>query len=223
MDKAFTIDGAIQFAWSKVKAQLGFFIGFTVLIIVLEVINGFVQSSFEDAGLGIFFFIYLIIGIVIGVIVGLWQIRIALDVTDGNKATFESIQKVIPLIGKALITQILYGVIVVIGFFLLIIPGFIWAIKYQFAIYFIVDKNMSPFEALEASGKITKGEKWHLFFFGLALGIVVLVGLILLGIGLLVAVPVAIVAPAYVFRQLQKHAQGGSSSGKESTETPAAV
>ncbi|MEA3324508.1 MAG: hypothetical protein U9Q37_05135 [Euryarchaeota archaeon] len=62
-----------------------------------------------------------------------------------------------------MIGLILYGFIVVGGLILLTIPGIIWAIKFQFFDYLIVDKGLGPIDALEKSSEITRGVKWDLF------------------------------------------------------------
>lgn len=220
MDKVFSIPDAIGFGWTKVKEQLGFFIGFTLLIFAFQLISGFIQTALEkDDGSFLLFLVYIVISTIIGIVIGMWQVRIVLDVVDGKKGTFGSLQNVLPLLGKALVTQILYTVIIIIGLFLLIVPGIIWIIKYQFAIYYVIDKNMSPFEALEASGKLTSGEKWHLLLFNLVIGLVVFAGVLALGVGLLIAIPIVMVAPGYVYRQLQKRTTNKSQSLKQESST----
>lgn len=204
MDKVFTIDGAIGFGWTKFKEQYKFFLLFTLAVLILQGVNGFIQGMFENTEPAVAIAIVsVIISFIIGIVIGLFQIRVALDVADGKQATFDSIQRVLPVLGKAVLTHILYSIIVIIGIFLFIVPGIIWAIKYQYALYFVVDKGISPFEALEASGKATQGEKWHLFLFNLVLGLIIFAGLLALGVGLFIAIPITLIAPGFVFRRLQ--------------------
>lgn len=214
----FTINGALSFAWARVKERLSFFVGFAAIIAVIQIVNSYIQSVLEESGATfVVLFVYIIFSIIIGLVISLWQIRVALDTVDGKQPTYDSMQQSFPLMGRAFTAQIFYGLIVMIGFLLLIIPGFIWMIKYQYVLYYVVDKNMTVFEALEESGKITKGEKWHLFIFGLAIGLVLLVGILALGVGILVAFPVVVVAQGYVYRQLQY------SLGKSETVTPPTI
>lgn len=86
---------------------------------------------------------------------------------------------------------------------MLIIPGIIWAIKFQYYGYFIVDKGLGPIKALEASSNLTDGVKWDLFLFGLLLTCIDLLGLLCLGIGLFAAIPTTIIARAFVYRRLE--------------------
>ena len=84
----------------------------------------------------------------------------------------------------------------------MIIPGIIWAIKFQFYDYLIIDKKLGPIEALKKSAVITKGAKGNLFVFGLLLGGINLLGAICLLIGLFAAIPTTLVAKAFVYRKL---------------------
>ena len=85
---------------------------------------------------------------------------------------------------------------------LLIIPGIIWGIKFQFFSCFIVDKGVGPIEALKRSSVITKDAKWDLFLFNLLLILINLLGAICLLIGLFVTIPTTMVDWAFVYRRL---------------------
>jgi len=128
--------------------------------------------------------------------------QIALRFCDGEKGEFADLFSCFPLFFKYLFGSILYRLIVLGGIILLIIPGIIWAIKFQFFSYFIVDKGLGPIESLKRSSAITRGAKWDLFLFGLLLGLINLLGAICLFIGLFATVPTAMVAMAFVYRKL---------------------
>jgi len=49
------------------------------------------------------------------------------------------------------------------GFALLIIPGIIWGLKYSLCVISVLDKGLSPLQAIKFSGKITQGYKAKLF------------------------------------------------------------
>lgn len=97
---------------------------------------------------------------------------------------------------------IAYVAIIAVGFILLIVPGIIWTIKYQFFAYFIVDKNMGPLEALKESARITQDHKMLLFVFAIVAMALNLAGVLVLGIGILVTAPLTSLAIAYIFRKL---------------------
>ena len=131
-------------------------------------------------------------------------IKIALKFCDGQKGKFDDLFAHFHLFFKYLAGSILYSLITLAGTILLIIPGIIWGIKFQYFAYFIVDKGLGPIEALKASSAITQGVKWELFLFGLLLFLINLLGLICLIVGIFATIPTVIVAYAFVYRKLER-------------------
>ncbi|MBD1917948.1 MULTISPECIES: hypothetical protein [Cyanophyceae] len=108
---------------------------------------------------------------------------------------FRGFNKFLPIFLVTLVSTVL----IVIGSVLLILPGVYLAVAYLFAQPLVIDKNADFWQAMETSRKlITK--KWFSFF-GLLLLIFLLNigGVILLGFGLLVTIPlsICIIAAAY--------------------------
>ncbi len=103
---------------------------------------------------------------------------------------------------KFLGTSVLAGIIILIGFILLIVPGIIAAIMFSFVTYLVIEKGMQPVEALKESVRLTKGNRLQLFLLGLALLGVNILGLLALGVGLLVSVPVSYLAATHAYRMI---------------------
>ena len=82
------------------------------------------------------------------------------------------------------------------------IPGIIWSIKYQFAPFLIVDRNVRIKEAFQESAGITSGVKWELFLFFLMVVGINLLGLMAFAVGLLVTLPATMIAYTFVYRKL---------------------
>jgi uncharacterized membrane protein len=127
---------------------------------------------------------------------------ISLKIVDGKKPEFADIYKHYNLLLNYFLGSLLYGLVIIAGFILLIIPGIYWGIKYQFITYLIIDKKMGPLEAFKKSGKLTNGVKMKLFWLGIAFIGITIVGMLLIGIGLIVAWPVIALAAAHVYRKL---------------------
>ena len=130
-------------------------------------------------------------------------IRISLKLVDGKKPELNDLYsaKAEEFI-RYVIGGLLYGLIVIAGYILLIIPGVIFTIKYQYYSYLIIDKHFAPVDAIKESGKITQGYKLNLFLFGIVIALVTLLGFLALIVGILVAAPVTGLAQAYVYRKL---------------------
>lgn len=61
---------------------------------------------------------------------------------------------------------------------------------------------MGPLESLKQSWNATKGETLQLFVFGLLMVGLNIIGALLFGIGLLVTVPITMIAVVYIYKKL---------------------
>ena len=100
--------------------------------------------------------------------------------------------------------------VVTIGFLLLILPGIYLSVRWYLFPWVLVDKGVGPFEALRQSWEMTRGSFWNLFLLGFLLCVINILGTMALLIGLLVTIPLSIVAVGHVYRQLERAAIDGS-------------
>lgn len=212
------IGDAVSFGWNAMKNNLGYFILVVLILMVIGGIPGGLQSltSYMNTTAAVIFgVIFGVISILVGAFVNMAQTRIGLRATAGEAVEYEDIYSSYPRYGDFLIASILYGLLVLAGFILLIVPGIYWAIKYHFYGYLILDQNMKPVEAFKKSGEITYGAKWSLLLFFLACIGIYILGFICCCVGIFAAIPVILVAIAYVYRTLL-----GTASGQAMPETP---
>ena len=208
--KKFSKGEAIRFGWNTMKANFWFFVGLFMFTFVLYLALGFVEKLAENASPLFAFFINLA-ALPVQLFIGIGVIRITLKFCDNEKGGFSDLFSGFPFFLKYLGGSIVYGLIVLLGMLLLIVPGVIWAIKYQFFGYLIIDQGLGPIAAIKKSAAITKGSKWDLCTFGLLLGCVNLLGILCLLVGFLATAPATMLAAAYVYRKLlaaQDTAQG---------------
>ncbi|MBI2442806.1 MAG: DUF975 family protein [Candidatus Levybacteria bacterium] len=199
--KKFTIGGALSYGWQTTKAHLPFFV---VVILITGLVNfapNFLLQGLREDTPMLSGLLSLAVW-VLSMLVSLGAIKISLKIIDNKKAEIVDLFNGYPLLLNFILSSIIYAILVGVGLLLLIIPGIIFGIKYHFYSYLIVDKNMGPLEALKKSGEITKGVKWDLLLFGLACGLINIVGALALGIGLFITVPITMLAYAYVYRKL---------------------
>ena len=88
---------------------------------------------------------------------------LSLRLVRGDDAKSSDIFAAFSRFGRAWLTCFLLFLIVLGGFFLLIIPGIIWSLKYGLSVYAVMDRNLSARQSIRFSGKITKGHKGKLF------------------------------------------------------------
>jgi hypothetical protein len=103
-----------------------------------------------------------------------------------------------PLLLLSLVSSALIG----IGFILLIIPGIYLSVGYLFASSLVIDRRLDFWPAMEMSRR-TLNPLWFTFFaFLLLLLLIILAGTVLLGLGLLIAVPVSFAAMTAAYGDL---------------------
>jgi uncharacterized membrane protein len=207
---------AIGFGWDTMKNNIGFFIGLLIIAFFAENIFGIIGDLFKN-DLPVISVIFYLVGIILSIVIQLGLIKISIQFCDSIKGKIADLFSSFDLIIKYVAASILYFLIILGGFILLIIPGIIWGIKFMLYPYFIVDQGLGPIEALKASARATDGVKFNLWLFGLLLGLINIAGVLVLGIGLFVSIPISMVAFAYVFRELAPKTEGSSGSSKVSS------
>jgi uncharacterized membrane protein len=104
-------------------------------------------------------------------------------------------------VGSVVIATLIIGIAGIIGS-LCFILGIVISIFTLFATVAIVDRGLSPIDGIKASIDITKANFVQVLLTWLVAGVTVIVGAIVCGVGLLVAVPVAALITVYAYRRL---------------------
>jgi len=190
---------AVKFGFSVAKSHIFFFIALLIISFLVSAIASAFRGEVQKIALA--YLALTIIQYVANTIVAMGFIRISLEFVGKAKPKIRDIVYYKPIV-KYVLASIAGGLIALVGFILLIIPGVILAVRLQYATYLVVDKNLGPIEALKTSWKLTRGNTWNLFFFGILLGLINILGLLCLVVGLFITVPLGMVATAFVYRKL---------------------
>lgn len=196
----FSIQESLKAGWQIWKQNVWFLVGVTFVLFFLPGIPSYIADSPQSSGA--LDTILIVAGWVLSLLMSIGMIKITLAFVDGKKPVWQELFRHYLYLAKYVIASILYGLIVAAGLILFIIPGIYLALKYQFAIYLVVDKNLGIFEAFGQSGKMTAGVKWPLLGWFIVQALLNLVGALLFGVGLLITAPVTMLAYAKIYRQL---------------------
>jgi uncharacterized membrane protein len=112
---------------------------------------------------------YLNVGTTIGLykaIIGIGRGETIDPVAIFSKDNFKNLS------GFFLLLGLLY-IGIVVAFFFMFIPGMVMSIAWGFAVYFFIDKKVSPLKSLQLSYDTTFGNKWRIFFTELLCGILI--------------------------------------------------
>ncbi len=197
----FEIGDVMREAWGMTSGMKGAFWGGALLLylgyMAIAVVGAMLFKSSQVLSM-----VYNIILGAIAPVLFLGIVSMGLRRAAGMRVSFEtafgSFGRAVP----AFIAGLLSTLLTYVGIILLIIPGIYLAVGYCMTMPLIVDRNLSPWQALETSRKaVTK--RWFQFF-GLLLvvGLLVFVSALPLGIGLIWTLPWAINVVGVVYRRV---------------------
>ena len=192
---------AISAGWQIFKANWKFLVAVTAISLVISYAPTAVSQAWSNQ-YPVPAVLFSLIFWVVGLVVSIGLVKIFLNLVDGKAVNFTDLYAYWRLVWYYLLVQILAGIIIFLGLIFLVVPGIIFGIRLQFASYYVIDKGLGPLAAVKASWAATRGSVRNLFLFGILIGLVYLLGVIVIGVGLLAAIPVSGLAVAVVYRKL---------------------
>ncbi|MBP9761094.1 MAG: hypothetical protein KBD15_02550 [Candidatus Magasanikbacteria bacterium] len=199
--KSLAMGEAIRYGWNTMKQHIGFFILFLLMYMAIY-IGTSVIFAIVSGDNAVVYFIGNIILMVFDVFLSLGLIRVTLSIIDNKKPDVKELFAEGQQLLDGVILTVLYGLIVLGGTLLFIIPGIIWSIKYSQSFYLLVDKKMKPMEALKQSGLMMEGVKMEYLGYSLLYALIIIAGVLALIVGLFAAVPTTMMAGTWIYRRL---------------------
>jgi uncharacterized membrane protein len=162
------------------------------LVLLIQTVNSNVGLNLAFQLLGVLAELLLVLGLV----------RASLDVVGGRTPTLAEVFRPDGY-GPYLVASILFLVGVWLGVALLVVPGVIFGIVFQFYGYVVAEHPDVPaIVALQRSAQITRGVRFRLFGLAVVLLFLNLAGFMLCVVGLIVTYAMTAIALAYVYRLL---------------------
>ncbi len=192
---------AVNFGFETAKDNLFYFITLFIVVILLYAVMGILQGIFTFRLNAILALLVILLRIVVSLIISMGLIKISIEFVEKKKPQLSDLFYTKSLLNFFLVSFV-RGCIILIGLVLLIIPGIVFAVKLQFAEYLVVDKDEGVVEALSKSWDMTRGNIWKLFFYGILLFLINVLGFIALLVGLFITVPLTMLATTFVYRKL---------------------
>lgn len=209
-DKKFSSKEFIKFGWNTTKKNFWFLFVMFLIPQLLSSLTSFTTSSIyarNEMFLSLFGFLITVVGWVILIELSYAQTVILLKFVDNKKPRLSDLYAHFDplMLSRFFLISIFYGLAVLIGLLLFIVPGIYIAIRYCYAIFVFVDRKTSVAGSFAKSSEITAGIKWKLFGFGILLALIIFAGITAFGIGILVALPIVYLAQVYAYRKLSSH------------------
>lgn len=193
----FSAQGALRFGWARTMANLKPLLSLSALSVLLSLAHEALYRARPFSAV-------LVLGVqLLQIGVTLVLVRVALKLCDEKTVSLHKMEGLLSGYLPYLLALLIYGVVVATGLLLLIVPGIIWALRFGFAGFLVVDKNLDPLEAMTESSRLTRGVKGRLLGFALLVALANLLGALALGVGLFVTIPMSFIAAAHVLKALE--------------------
>jgi uncharacterized membrane protein len=104
-----------------------------------------------------------------------------------------------------IVISILYSLLVCVGLFLLILPGLYFMVAYSFSIPIYIEyrqEGLGILQAMEVSRKLLTKHFWSIVLFYICQVLIAIAGVLALGVGVIVSIPVALLMTAFAFRDI---------------------
>lgn len=129
-------------------------------------------------------------------------IKMSLEVFEKGASRINVLFSCKDLSIRLVLLHMLVCIITAFGLALLVVPGIYWMIRYSFAPYAMVDKNLGVMESLRYSWQLTKTNKWNL------LGLVIVQTIItaiagLTYVGFIITLPATLLMTIYAYHWQQ--------------------
>ncbi|MGZ8400173.1 MAG: hypothetical protein ACXWVI_02570 [Methyloceanibacter sp.] len=195
----------MRFGWETFKRRPWFFVGSTFLILLASALcDGFTSGidaaltgSAENPSI-----IGTVINLALGTLISMGATAFYLAAHDNPDTADLSLLWHPRPFWKYLGASLLLSLAVAIGLVLLIVPGVIFGLMFMFTTFIVIERELGPIDAMNASNQLTRGHKWQLLGLVLLLMLINLLGLMALVVGLLVSIPVSTLAFVHAYRVL---------------------
>lgn len=199
-------------AWTIYKAQFGTCVGGILLgnIIInlasapANVLSEMIENgAFRQDQVGLILavqFVLVLLAFCVQMFIGLGQNMLLLKIARGEHAEVGDLFKGGPYLLRMIGNSILFGLMLTIGFLMLIIPGIFVALMFWPYVYVLIDQDAPGIQPLARAKDITSGNLGAVFVLGLAGFGINLLGVLACCVGLIFSIPLSMLvfAVAYV-------------------------
>lgn len=189
------IGGYLARGWELFKRNIGGFIGYAVFLGLLNLgfalLTGIFDPGASDPERSPTGIASLLNGIntIISIPLQAGFYIVAFKLAKQRPTSFSDFFRGFNYFLPLFLSSIVSGIFIALGFLLLILPGIYLAVAYSFVVPLILERKMGFWQAMETSRKVIT-KRWFAFLgLGLLMLVINLAGIIPLGLGLLVTIP----------------------------------
>ena len=203
MHAPFSIEESLRFGWAKTRGHSAVLFPALLVIIAIQLLYSAASTVLGPSS--VVGLTTMVVLAVLGIVAGLGYARLTLLLAQGHRATLRDMMLPMHLVWHYAAASVLVVLMVVLGFIALIIPGVYLLVRFSM-LRFLVLEGKGIMGSIRHSGPITEGVKWRLLGFFLVVAVLKALGALLFLVGLLITVPITMVAYAHVYEKLKARA-----------------
>ncbi|WP_369636967.1 hypothetical protein [Nocardia sp. JMUB6875] len=194
------VGGALTYGWDRFRLNPVPWVGMVLIGLIAWLVVTLLVNIVQVQSLSAVILLFAVASLVVWLLQAA-MIRGALYETDGTPPDFPAFFGFVNA-GNVLITALIVFGLCFVAAIACVFPAVIVGVLCMFALHFVIDQDMNPIAAIQASVRLVIANALHVTLLALAVLIITAVGLLFCGLGLLIAGPVTAIATTYAYRTL---------------------
>ena len=197
----FSISSMLSEAWEKIHGNKGRIWVAVILYLIVALPIYWVLDFFLDEGMFAKCLRFVVTNSVdLALLTGLVMLGVKLASSVNAEAI--EVYAYIEYFIKLVVAYMMTTALIIVGLVLLVLPGIYLAVAYSLTPLLIVDKKMSPWQAMEASRKAVTHCWFRAFFLFLVFLLILVLSALPAGIGLIWTIPMAVLLHGIAYRNI---------------------
>jgi uncharacterized membrane protein len=195
----FRVSNALSYGCKAYRRNIGPMLLLALIIVAVNLILSYAGGALDDVASQI---ALNLLSVIVGIILAMGLIRASLAVVQGDRPDAGMLLRTEGF-GSYFLAAIVFVVSAFLGLLLLIIPGIVVIVMWDFFGYVIVEAPTTrATDALRRSAAITKGHRRQLLGLGCILLALNFLGVLACGVGVIVTYGITAITLAYTYRTL---------------------
>jgi uncharacterized membrane protein len=206
-NKRIEIPAFLEQAIKLFQEHASFLIGISVTYVVLAIVPNLYEGFFAPADPSLGYSAFSLLLTLLQMVLTMGYIKVCLALIDQRPTHVTDLFSPWNGLLSYFLATMIYILVIVIGLAMLIFPGIYLAIRLQFYPYFIVEEDVTFWEALNKSYHLTEQWTWGLFIWGLVNMLINILGVLVFFVGVVVSYPITQLVNVMIFRGMQRGAE----------------
>ncbi len=195
----FSISEVLGEAWCKTNGNKGkiwlAFVLYLAVVIPFSLVLKFYLGDDKFAE-HLQWAVFRIVDVSLSAGIAMLGVKLAVGAPVESNEVYQHIEKALLFV----VAAILMFLMISLGMVCLVLPGVYLAVSYFLVTLLIAEKNMRPWQAMEASRKALTHHWFKLFFLAVAYGLIVIASALPAGIGLIWTLPMGVIIRGIIYR-----------------------